>query len=124
MRRIVLFLPVTVIVLATIVAYSGLPALAQDELGDPQCGWYLYGQTGDGIGGAGAKQSNVVEGIPVYDNISQTNQISSGDSSSEVHQDGSGSIEQVNQSPGGDAWWEYWCWSSASGWEFVSWTWA
>jgi hypothetical protein len=41
MKRIILVLTVTAMMLATTVASIGLPALAQDAPGAPQCSWYL-----------------------------------------------------------------------------------
>src|SRR5919112_1646577 len=103
----VLVLTVSVIVLAAMGAYGGLPALGQGELGDPECGWFLYGQTGDGLGD-GAEYTQIIEGAPANGNTNQVIQVSEGDSYNEVHQYGGGSrnIDQVIQSPGGEAWWE------------------
>jgi hypothetical protein len=39
-KRVILVLTVTAMMLATMMAGAGLPALAQDEPGAPQCGWY------------------------------------------------------------------------------------
>ncbi len=41
MKRIILVLTITAMMLATVVAAGALPALAQDEPSAPQCGWYL-----------------------------------------------------------------------------------
>jgi hypothetical protein len=40
MKRIILVLTVSAIMLVTMVAGSGLSAMAQDEPAGPQCGWY------------------------------------------------------------------------------------
>ena len=40
MKRMILVLTVTAMMLATLVIGAGLPAFAQDEPAGPQCGWY------------------------------------------------------------------------------------
>ena len=40
MKRIILVLTVTAMMLATMVVGAGSSAFAQDEPNDPQCGWY------------------------------------------------------------------------------------
>jgi hypothetical protein len=39
-KRIILVLTVTAMILVTMVAGAGSPAMAQDEPGAPQCSWY------------------------------------------------------------------------------------
>ena len=48
MKRIILVLTITAVMLTMLVAGGGLSALAQEEApGDPQCGWYY--NTGEGF---------------------------------------------------------------------------
>jgi hypothetical protein len=47
MRRIILVLTVTAMMLVTMVVGAGLPAFAQDEPSAPQCSWYLNWESGE-----------------------------------------------------------------------------